>query len=247
MSKAEFVDLSGLRVDGRRPHELRKLSAKLGIVPRATGSAMLDHGHTKILATVYGPRECSNRARERHDRSIVNCDVVMAPFAQANRRKRSRGDRNSSEVAALVRQTFEAVLFTSVYPRSQIDITVEILHADGPVRACAVNAVTLALIDAGLPMRDFVTACEAGFIDGHVLLDLNDLESSARGPELCVAYLPNLDEISSTHLEPKLPLEALTPVMQSCIDGSKEVYQLLQAIVLEECASLAAAKGRVSI
>jgi ribonuclease PH len=49
-------------------------------------------------------------------------------------------------------------------------------------RACAVNAVTLALIDAGLPMRDFVTACEAGFIDGHVLLDLNDLESSARGP-----------------------------------------------------------------
>ena len=48
--------------------------------------------------------------------------------------------------------------------------------------------------------------------------------------ELCVAYLPNLDEISSTHLEPKLPLEALTPVMQSCIDGSKEVYQLLQVL-----------------
>ena len=82
MSKAEFVDLSGLRVDGRRPHELRKISAKLGVVPRATGSVMLDHGHTKVLATVYGPRECTNRARERHDRSVVNCDVVMAPFAQ---------------------------------------------------------------------------------------------------------------------------------------------------------------------
>ena len=50
--------------------------------------------------------------------------------------------------------------------------------------------------------------------------------------ELCVAYLPNLDEISSTHLEPKLPLEALTPVMQSCIDGSKEVYQLLQVFLI---------------
>lgn len=85
MSKAEFVDLSGLRVDGRRPHELRKISAKLGIVPRATGSAMLDHGHTKVLATVYGPRECTSRARERHDRSVVNCDVIMAPFAQVLR------------------------------------------------------------------------------------------------------------------------------------------------------------------
>jgi exosome complex component RRP41 len=135
MSKVEYVDLSGLRQDGRRPHELRKLSAKLGISSRATGSVMLDHGHTKILACVLGPRECASRAKEAHDRTIIDCEVFMAPFAQANRRKRHRGDRNTSELAAIIRQTFEAVLFTSVYPRSQIDITVEILHADGPVRA----------------------------------------------------------------------------------------------------------------
>ena len=34
------------------------------------------------MASVYGPRECSSRAKEEHDRSIVNCDVFMAPFAQ---------------------------------------------------------------------------------------------------------------------------------------------------------------------
>eukprot|EP00277_Geminigera_cryophila_P030209 CAMPEP_0173056854 /NCGR_PEP_ID=MMETSP1102-20130122/386_1 /TAXON_ID=49646 /ORGANISM="Geminigera sp., Strain Caron Lab Isolate" /LENGTH=247 /DNA_ID=CAMNT_0013922245 /DNA_START=1 /DNA_END=744 /DNA_ORIENTATION=- len=247
MSKAEYVDLSGLRLDGRRPHELRKLSAKLGVVSRATGSAILDHGHTKIVASVYGPRECSSRAKEEHDRSIVNCDVFMAPFAQANRRKRTRGDRVGSEVAALIRQTFEAVLFTSVYPRSQIDITVEVLHADGPVRASAINCVTLAMIDAGLPLRDFVTACDVGYIDGHVLVDLNDLESSARGAELCVALMPNVQEVSSTHLEPKLPLDALPMVMESAMEASKEVYKLLQAIVLEDCAALAASKGRVAI
>ena len=105
----------------------------------------------------------------------------MAPFAQANRRKRFRGARDTTEVSAIIRQTFEAVLFTDVYPRSQIDVMVEILHADGPVRACALNAVALALVDAGIPMRDFVIACEAGYIDGHVLVDLNDAEASARG------------------------------------------------------------------
>ena len=53
----------------------------------------------------------------------------------------------------------------------------------------ALNAVTLALIDAGLPMRDFVIACEAGYIDGHVLVDLNDAEASARGVS-CASPLP---------------------------------------------------------
>ncbi len=42
----------------------------------------------------------------------------------------------------------------------------------------ALNAVTLALVDAGLPMRDLVTACEAGYIDGHVLVDPNALEAA---------------------------------------------------------------------
>lgn len=189
MSKAEYVDLCGLRLDGRRPHELRKLSARLGVSSRATGSALLDHGHTKILASVHGPRECASRAREVHDRAVINCEVLMAPFAQANRRKRFRGARDTTEVSAIIRQTFEAVLFTDVYPRSQIDVMVEILHADGPVRACALNAVALALVDAGIPMRDFVIACEAGYIDGHVLVDLNDAEASARGVS-CASPLP---------------------------------------------------------
>ena len=52
----------------------------------------------------------------------------------------------------------------------------------------ALNAVTLALIDAGLPMRDFVTACEAGYIDGHVLVDPNALEAAGAFPlSLCAA------------------------------------------------------------
>jgi hypothetical protein len=89
------------------------MSAKLGVVPRATGSALLDHGHTKVgahtklggwrvhthppryprilvndpqvLASVYGPRECASRSKEEHNRSIINCQVVMAPFAMVSR------------------------------------------------------------------------------------------------------------------------------------------------------------------
>lgn len=48
---------SGLRVDGRRPPELRKLQCQLGVFKQADGSALLEQGNTKVLATVYGPHE----------------------------------------------------------------------------------------------------------------------------------------------------------------------------------------------
>lgn len=47
----------GLRVDGRRPPELRKLQCKLGVFHQADGSAFLEQGNTKVLATVYGPHD----------------------------------------------------------------------------------------------------------------------------------------------------------------------------------------------
>jgi exosome complex component RRP41 len=47
----------GLRIDGRKPNELRKIECEVGIFAGADGSASLSQGNTKILATVYGPHE----------------------------------------------------------------------------------------------------------------------------------------------------------------------------------------------
>ncbi len=152
----------------------------------------------------------------------------------------------TNELSTILRQTFETLLFTNLFPRSQIDIFVEVLQADGALKPVALNAATLALIDAGLPMRDFLCACNAGWIDGHTLADLNHLEETARGPDLCVAYMPNCDQLVTCDLEPKLKLEALAPVMDCALQGCRQVYQVLQAAVLEHSSGLAAARGQVS-
>lgn len=47
----------GLRVDGRRPHELRKLKCEVGVFDQADGSSFLEQGNTKVLASVYGPHD----------------------------------------------------------------------------------------------------------------------------------------------------------------------------------------------
>ncbi len=49
--------LIGLRVDGRRPNELRKMTCEIGTFPHADGSATISQGNTKVIATVYGPHE----------------------------------------------------------------------------------------------------------------------------------------------------------------------------------------------
>jgi exosome complex component RRP41 len=57
------------------------------------------------------------------------------------------------------------VIQTNQFPRSQIDVYIQIFQHDGGVLQCCINATTMALIDAGIPMIDFVCACSAGCID----------------------------------------------------------------------------------
>ena len=54
-----FINVTGLRLDGRRSNELRRIQCSMGVLTQADGSAKLEQGNTKILATVYGPHDVS--------------------------------------------------------------------------------------------------------------------------------------------------------------------------------------------
>eukprot|EP00027_Filamoeba_sp_ATCC50430_P006856 CAMPEP_0168564390 /NCGR_PEP_ID=MMETSP0413-20121227/13222_1 /TAXON_ID=136452 /ORGANISM="Filamoeba nolandi, Strain NC-AS-23-1" /LENGTH=106 /DNA_ID=CAMNT_0008596063 /DNA_START=333 /DNA_END=649 /DNA_ORIENTATION=- len=102
---------------------------------------------------------------------------------------------------------------TTLFPRSQIDIYVQILQADGGTRCAAINAATLAIINAGIPMKDFVCSCAAGCIDGTPILDLNYLEDSAGGPDLPLAILPETSSVVMLQMDSKLPLDLFEKVL----------------------------------
>jgi exosome complex component RRP41 len=74
------------------------------------------------------------------------------------------------EIQLQIRDTFESVILTEMYPRSQIDIYLQLMQSDGgQVQAC-INAATLALINAGIAMRDYVVACSVGNVNGSPIL-----------------------------------------------------------------------------
>ena len=58
-----------------------------------------------------------------------------------------------------MRESLEPSLILSDYPRAVIDVFVEVLQADGGSRCAGINAASVALADAGINMRDLVSAC----------------------------------------------------------------------------------------
>lgn len=87
----ELISKIGLRLDGRRADELRRIRCKLGVFTQPDGSAYIEQGLTKVLAAVYGPHQVRNRQKAQHDVCIINTQFSMAVFSTNERKRRPRG------------------------------------------------------------------------------------------------------------------------------------------------------------
>ena len=126
MAGLELLSPEGLRLDGRKPNELKQTVCKVGVFDEADGSASIEHGNTKAICSVYGPHESVNRGKSRHDKAVINCQYSMATFSTTERRSKPKGDRRSIEIALMLEKVFDAAILTNLYPRSQIDIYVQV-------------------------------------------------------------------------------------------------------------------------
>lgn len=132
------------------------------------------------------------------------------------------------ELAHSIRQTFEPVLLTSQFPRSQISIYIQVLQLDGGTLPAAINASTLALIDAGIPMIDYVVACSAGCIGETEVCDLNYLEESQGVPNLTCGLLPKTNKVTLATLESaRMHLSKFEKVLQLALDGCASVKEII--------------------
>ncbi|XP_056149586.1 exosome complex component RRP41 [Lampris incognitus] len=241
MAGLELLSDEGYRLDGRKATELRKLQARMDVFSQADGSAYIEQGNTKVLAVVYGPHEVrGSRSRILHDRAIINCQYSMATFSTAERKKRPHGDRKSTEMSLHLKQTFEAAVLTQLYPRSQIDIYVKILQSDGGNYSVCVNAATLAVIDAGIPMRDYVCACTVGFVDETPLADLSYVEESGGVSSLALALLPHGGQIALLQMDARLHQDHLETLMEAAMTACKGVSKVLDAVVRQHLQELSA-------
>ena len=172
-----LVDKDGKRIDGRMPEEHRAVKIEAGVLANADGSAYVEIGKNKVLAAVYGPRECHPRHLQDPTKAIIQCKYNMQTYSVSDR-KRPGTDRRSVEISKITAEALEKVVLTELYPRASIDVYIEILQANAGTRCAGLTAASVALADAGIPMRDIIPSIAAGKADGHVLLDLNKEEDN---------------------------------------------------------------------
>jgi len=140
-------------------------------------------------------------------------------------------------VASFVEDTFSQVVQTKLFQKSQIDITVQIFQVDGGVLSACINATTLALIDAGIPMLDFLTSCTVGYLDQTILLDLTHQEEIAGGPELAVCVLPKLSKILTMKMvssSTRVNMSLLEELLDHAKIGAQQIHKILDAKVREQ-------------
>lgn len=221
----KLIDKKGLRLDGRKADELRPIKLEVGVIPNADGSAYVEHGKNKILAAVYGPREVHPKHLALQDRAVLKCRYHMAPFS-VQERKSPAPSRREVELSKVIRESLEPAIFMEYYPRTMVDVFVEVLQADGGTRCASITAAALALADSGIPMKDIVVACAAGKVDDTVVLDLMDAEDKLGAADVPVALMPNQNAVTLLQMDGILTQEEFEKAVNMALEGCKQIYSM---------------------
>lgn len=232
----KLIDDNGLRLDGRKPEELRPIEIQAGVLSNADGSAYIEWGGNKVLAGVYGPRDVHPRHLIDSSKAIVQCKYNMAAFSVGDR-KRPGPDRRSIEISKVTSEALEHVIFTELYPRTTIDVFIEVLQANAGTRCAGITVASVALADAGIPMRDLVPSCAAGKIDGTVILDLNKEEDNNGDADMPIAYLPRTGELLLLQMDGHLKTDEFDTALNMLVSACENINKLQREALLSKYTS----------
>src|SRR5436309_4493900 len=221
----QLVDENGRRLDGRALDELRPIKIGAGVLRRADGSAQVEWGGNRVLAAVDGRGEAHPRRLQDPAPALVQCRYNMAPFSVSDR-KRPGPDRRSVEISKVTSEAFANVVFREQFPRTSVDIFIEVLQADAGTRCAGITAAAVALADAGIPMRDLVTACASGKIAGQIALDLNKDEDNFGDADCPMAVVPRTGEIVLLQMDGHLTEDEFDQAMKLSMDAAKRIYEM---------------------
>jgi exosome complex component RRP41 len=231
--KKKLIDGKGNRLDGRKWNELRPVKMEVGVLKNADGSAYIEWGKNKIMAAVYGPKEVHPKHQVLPDRALVRSRYHMAPFS-VDERKNPAPSRREIEISKVIREALEPAIIVEDYPRTAIEIWVEVLQSDGGSRVAGITASSLALADAGINMRDLVAGCSCGIIEDQVVADLDDTEDKEGSGDMPVAIMPNLNQVTLLQVDGIYSRENFKKAFELAIEKGRELYAMQRAALTKK-------------
>ena len=168
----ETVLEKGKRVDGRAMEEIRDLNMEVGLLPRTHGSAVFQRGDTQVMsvATLGAPSlelTLDGMEGERKKRFMHYYNMGINPFSVGEVKRIGSPNRRDVGHGALAEKAILPVIpDSSVFPYA-IRVVSEVLAANASTSQAAVCAMSLALLNAGVPLIEPVAGIAMGLISNE--------------------------------------------------------------------------------
>ncbi|TMW69577.1 hypothetical protein Poli38472_001733 [Pythium oligandrum] len=218
-----------LRLDRIRASadEMRPAFMRLGVVSGAAGSAYVEFNRTRVVCSVYGPRNDTRSRREFSQEGQLVCDFKYAPFADSTGRRERGQDDDELEMSSILTQALSPAVMLAKLPKCVVSIYVVVLESDGSDLAAAINCASLALIDAAVEMYDIVTAASAGIVDSQIVLDPCHEEEVHGEGNVVMAYMPSVGQLTHMVQSGKIQHGQLQEAVDLCTDACSGVMKHL--------------------
>ncbi|NYZ78449.1 exosome complex exonuclease Rrp41 [Candidatus Micrarchaeota archaeon] len=243
LAKQKRVLISnGKRADGRSFTQLRHVKISAGVLKQADGSALIEWGRNKVLAAVYGPHEVFPKHLTNPYRALINARYIMTPYASMEEHGRAGPNRRSIEISKVAKHVFENTVLTQDFPKTMIDVHMEVLQSDGGTRVAAITAASVALADAGIPLRDLPCGVSVGKVEGHLIVDLDKYEDNLGDSDMPMIFAPRTGEMLLCQMDGMLTREEIKQSIEMALEASQAIHEL-QVNALKEKYDAIAAKA----
>lgn len=210
--------------------KLRPVFVSQGIAMHATGSAYMEVGELKLHATIHGPQQARG---EFSDKAEIEVNVQIQKFAGIDNH-----EDVSQALSDYIRSSITPAIVLKEYPKSRIVVSLSIINGANSAAqtAAAVNAVTMALVNAGIALHDMVTAVAVSKFGNKFYVDQDFAEETPNLKQIVTSWSVSTRKLVgmlvTSHVE--VSKEDLRELLSRAGTASVQLRELFNAFLVED-------------
>ncbi len=212
------------------------MKAKIGVVPRADGSALFAFGDTIAIASVYGPKPLHPQHLQNPEKGVLRVNYDMLSFS-VTERKRPGPSRRGQEISKVTEWALAPTLQIENFQNTVVDVHIIVLQANASTRCAGINAASLALAHAGIPMTELTSSISIGKVDDKIVTDLikeeEDYKEGEGSTDIPMAFLSKSGKISLLQLDGKINSKKMKEAIEAGKKACEKVYELQKKTLKE--------------
>ncbi|HEY0520058.1 MAG TPA: polyribonucleotide nucleotidyltransferase [Ilumatobacteraceae bacterium] len=250
--RKRIVD-EGLRIDGRGPRDLRPISSEVTVLPTAHGTGLFQRGETQVLNVVTMAMPRMNQlldtlSPETHKYFLFHYN--MAPWANGETGRVGSPKRREIGHGALAARALLPVLPSQEEFSYTLRLVAEVLASNGSTSMASVCSGSLALMDAGVPVKAAVAGIAMGLVYAEgkytTLTDILGAEDAFGDMDFKVAGTS--DFVTALQLDTKIegiPADVLAAALDQAKEARTEILANMNACIAEPRAEVAATAPKI--